>query len=59
MAEAVPAAGGGGAMSWDPDVYLAFASDRFRPVRDLVARVTLERPARIVDLGCGTGDAVR
>lgn len=41
-------------VAWDPDVYEAFRSPRLRPGLDLLARVPTE-PARIVDLGCGTG----
>ncbi len=46
-------------MAWDPDLYLAFDDHRFRPVVDLVSRVKIEAPDRIVDLGCGTGRAAR
>ncbi len=42
-------------MNWNPDIYLAFEAPRFRPVIDLVGRIGLEAPGRIVDLGCGTG----
>jgi trans-aconitate 2-methyltransferase len=42
-------------MAWDPQQYLKFAGERLRPAYDLLARVTLEAPQRIVDLGCGTG----
>ena len=45
-------------MAWDPDIYLAFAGPRFRPVLDLVQRITHAAPRRVVDLGCGTGGAV-
>jgi trans-aconitate 2-methyltransferase len=41
---------------WDPDVYLAFASQRGRPFYDLLSRIGAERPRRIVDLGCGAGN---
>ncbi len=44
-------------MSWNPDTYLAFASERTRPAADLLARVALEKPQRIVDLGCGPGNS--
>ncbi len=44
-------------MAWDPDIYLAFAGPRFRPVLDLLQRITLGAPGRVVDLGCGTGNA--
>lgn len=40
---------------WDPALYQRFAGERERPVFDLVARIPLDRPARIVDLGCGAG----
>lgn len=42
---------------WDPAQYLKFDSLRLRPVLDLLARVPLDAPRRIVDLGCGTGAA--
>jgi trans-aconitate 2-methyltransferase len=45
-------------MAWDPDIYLTFAGPRFRPVLDLLQRITVEAPGRVVDLGCGTGSAV-
>lgn len=41
--------------SWDPRRYAAFADERSRPFRDLMARVGAERPALVVDLGCGNG----
>ncbi len=40
---------------WEPDRYLAFEKERTLPARDLVRRIELEWPSRIVDLGCGTG----
>ncbi len=46
-------------MNWNPDIYLAFEAPRFRPVIDLVQRIGLEAPKRIVDLGCGTGSGTR
>ena len=42
-------------MNWNPDIYLAFEGPRFRPVVDLVGRIGLDAPGRVVDLGCGTG----
>ncbi|MDM7989220.1 trans-aconitate 2-methyltransferase [Arthrobacter sp. zg-Y877] len=42
-------------MKWDPDKYTQFSSHRDRPFFDLTARVAAESPARVVDLGCGTG----
>ena len=46
-------------MSWDPLQYARFGGERLRPARDLVNAIGLERPARIVDLGCGDGRATQ
>jgi len=44
-------------MSWDPAVYLSFNAERLRPAQDLLARTPVERPARVMDLGCGPGNS--
>ena len=44
-------------MPWNPSAYLAFGDHRTRPVHELLARVPLEAPARIADLGCGPGNS--
>jgi trans-aconitate 2-methyltransferase len=46
-------------MAWDPGQYLKFGGERLRPALDLLARVPLETPTRVVDLGCGTGSLTR
>jgi len=43
-------------VSWDPQVYGRYAAERARPFVDLVGRVDAERPASVVDLGCGSGE---
>ncbi|MEV7007150.1 trans-aconitate 2-methyltransferase [Streptosporangium sp. NPDC051022] len=41
---------------WDPEIYGRYADERSRPFFDLVARIAVERPRRVVDAGCGTGE---
>lgn len=43
-------------MVWDPGQYLAYGDLRLRPGLDLLARVPVESPERVVDLGCGPGN---
>lgn len=40
---------------WDPKKYLAYADHRARPFFELVARIDIAEPRRVVDLGCGPG----
>jgi trans-aconitate 2-methyltransferase len=42
---------------WDADLYLQFGQERTQAALDLAARIELERPCRIVDLGCGPGNS--
>src|SRR5664279_3830109 len=44
---------------WNPAQYLQYAGERLRPALDLLARVPLEHPRTIVDLGCGAGNVTR
>lgn len=44
------------AESWNAAHYLRFGSERTRAAADLAARINLESPGTIVDLGCGSGN---
>jgi trans-aconitate 2-methyltransferase len=46
-------------MAWDPAQYRKFGGERLRPALDLMARIPLEKPGKIVDLGCGTGNVTK
>ena len=45
--------------AWNPSQYLRFAQPRLRPALELLARVELDAPAVVFDLGCGTGSMTR
>lgn len=45
--------------TWNASLYLRFAEERTRPCRELAARVALESPRRIVDLGCGPANSTQ
>ncbi|MBO2447015.1 trans-aconitate 2-methyltransferase [Actinomadura barringtoniae] len=42
--------------TWDPAQYGVFGDERARPFFELLGRVDVEKPRRIVDLGCGSGE---
>ena len=42
---------------WNPTLYSRFEDERTRPAIDLLARVRLETPKSVVDLGCGPGNS--
>lgn len=46
-------------MSWNPQRYLEFEDHRLRPAIDLAARIAVEAPRTVVDLGCGAGNVTR
>lgn len=43
-------------MKWDPAKYVQFGDYRDRPFFDLTGRIHADRPAQVVDLGCGPGN---
>lgn len=42
---------------WEPERYLKFKRERTRPVYDLISRIELNAPERILDIGCGPGNS--
>ena len=42
---------------WNPSLYMKFWDQRTRAARDLLSRVTIERPGLVYDLGCGPGNS--
>lgn len=44
-------------MAWDPKTYMTFGAERTRPAGELLARIAVDNPARVADLGCGPGNS--
>jgi trans-aconitate 2-methyltransferase len=44
---------------WDPDHYLQFKRERTQPSIDLVARIQMDNPKTIIDIGCGPGNSTQ
>jgi trans-aconitate 2-methyltransferase len=42
---------------WNPSQYLVFKQERTQPSLDLISRIHLEKPGKILDLGCGPGNS--
>src|SRR5512140_2293197 len=48
---------GGHMSAWDVNLYLQFGNERTQPAIDLLSRVNINKPERIIDLGCGPGNS--
>jgi trans-aconitate 2-methyltransferase len=44
---------------WNAEHYLKYGDERTRPAADLAARIRIDRPVAIADLGCGPGNSTR
>lgn len=44
---------------WDPQQYLRFKNERTQPSIDLVNRINVSNPEKIIDIGCGPGNSTR
>ena len=44
---------------WDPDQYLQFKRERTQPSIELVARIQMDDPRTIIDIGCGPGNSTQ
>ena len=42
---------------WQPNLYLQFGKERTQPSIDLTARIDIDNPKRIIDIGCGPGNS--
>ena len=42
---------------WQPNLYMQFGKERTQPSIDLTARINMQNPERIIDIGCGPGNS--
>ncbi len=42
-------------VDWQPQQYLKFYHERLQPAIDLLCKIEIENPERIIDIGCGPG----
>ncbi len=42
---------------WNPELYLKFNEERTQPAKDLVTRIHVKNPEKIMDVGCGPGNS--
>lgn len=42
---------------WNAALYMKFGDARTQPASDLAARIPLDTPEKIIDIGCGTGNS--
>ena len=44
---------------WNPNLYLKFNKERTQPSIDLVSRILVDNPSKIIDIGCGPGNSTQ
>lgn len=44
-------------LDWNPDLYLKFEKERTLPAKDLISRIEIINPKKILDVGCGSGNS--
>ena len=44
---------------WNPNLYLQYNDHRLQPSMDLVSRIQLKNPQKILDYGCGPGNSTQ
>jgi len=44
---------------WNPQKYLAYKNERTQPAIDLLERIVLVNPKKIIDIGCGPGNSTQ